>query len=237
MLTFCVLAATTARAGGTPEQQCQAGRYKAAGRYAACEQKAMAKRFGGGDLDKFAAAVSKCRVKYAATWDKLQAQAMGSGSTCDAARFVDNGNGTVTDNLSALQWEKKTNLNGTPNPGDQHDADNVASWSGTGTAADGTAYTGFLANLDGGSCFAGQCDWRLPTVAELQTILSQPYPCTTSPCINGVFGPTTSGGYWSSTTYAVLSDRAWVVDFDDGFVSGFDGKGDDGYVRAVRGGL
>jgi hypothetical protein len=237
MLAIFVLAAGGARAAGTPEERCQAGRSKAAAVYAACGQKAMAIRFGGGDLDKFQAAVSKCRVKYAAAWGKLAAKAMGSGSTCDASRFVDNGDGTVTDNLTTLQWEKKRNLDDTPVPGDQHDADNVATWSatGTGTAADGTAYTGYLATLNGGSCFAGQCDWRLPNVAELQTILSAPYPCTT--CIDGIFGPTAAGGYWSSTTNAVLSDRAWVVGFNDGFVSGFDGKGDDGWVRAVRGGL
>jgi hypothetical protein len=165
---------------------CEAGRYKAAGRYAACEHKAFAKFFGGG-VAQFDGTISKCRIKYAATWDKLEAKAVGSGATCDAPRFVDNGNGTVTDNLTALQWEKKTNLDSTPNAADRHDADNTYSWSAVGMAADGTAYTDFLANLNGGGCFAGQCDWRLPTVAELLTILSEPYPCGGSPCVDAIF--------------------------------------------------
>jgi len=44
-----------------------------------------------------------------------------------------------------------------------HDKDNVYSWSAGGaggTAADGTAFTTFLASPNSGGCFAGQCDWR-----------------------------------------------------------------------------
>jgi hypothetical protein len=52
-------------------------------------------------------AASKCRVKYA-TWENLQKVALGSGSSCDAPRFVYNGDGTATDNLTGLQWEQQT---------------------------------------------------------------------------------------------------------------------------------
>jgi hypothetical protein len=70
--------------------------------------------------------------------------------------------------------------------------------------ADGQAFTIFLAALNSGGCFAGQCDWRLPTLAELETILQAmtPSPCDTSPCIDEeVFGPTVATYYWSDTTF------------------------------------
>jgi hypothetical protein len=51
----------------------------------------------------FQAALSKCRVNYTSTWATLEKKAAGTGATCDSARFVDNGNGTVTDELTDLQ--------------------------------------------------------------------------------------------------------------------------------------
>jgi hypothetical protein len=162
---------------------CEAGRYKAAGGYAACEDKALAKFFDGG-VYKFQGTISKCRIKYAATWDKLEAKAMGSGTTCDAPRFVDNGNGTVTDNLTALQWEKKTSLDSTLNAADPHDADNTYTWSAAGTAVDGTAYTDFLANLPaphGGSEQVAVVEARVPTASTgarraIRLIPLSPFP-------------------------------------------------------------
>lgn len=55
-------------------------------------------------------------------------------SGCFDERFVDNLDGTVTDNLTALMWEKKGALNGSPQPGSPHDADNEYIWASTCTS-------------------------------------------------------------------------------------------------------
>lgn len=226
--------ASVTHAAGTPEQKCQNGRYAAAAKYGACEQKAIGIDLGGGDFAKFGPALAKCIVKYSGTWAKLQAKASGSGDTCDHTRFRDNGDGTVTDLLTALQWEKKDNLDGTQNLSDPHDADNEYAWSTTGYVADGTAFTSFLAALNAGGCFAGQCDWRLPTIYELQTILDP--SCATNPCIDPVFGPTDANDYWSATTNVLNLLTSWEVDFNNAIVGGFGNVGSL-QVRAVRAGL
>jgi hypothetical protein len=114
---------------------------------------------------------------------------------------------------------------------------------GGDTFPDGTVFTEFLAKLNGASsdgvtltgCFAGHCDWRLPTIVELQTILLAPDPCGTTPCIDPVFGPVASTGYWSATTFATFPIGAWRVYFSDGYMDA-DVKTNVEYVRAVRAG-
>jgi hypothetical protein len=170
------------------------------------------------------------------------------------SRFVDNSDGTITDTQTGLIWEKKSN------DGSIHNWNNLYTWSSTGTAADGNAFTVFLAGLNTAPCFAGYCDWRLPTVAgstsyptgqaaELESILAAQYPnCTTTPCVSAVFNNNCTAGcsvancsctqasyYWSSTTYQPSPILAWNVFFLGGYVD-TNGKSGNGYVRAVRGG-
>jgi hypothetical protein len=155
--------------------------------------------------------------------------------------FEDNGDGTVTDHELGLQWEKKTSSVGSgANLADPHDVDNTYSWTEIYTAPDGTAFTDFLNKLNGGfgPCFAGHCDWRLPTEAELQTILAVPHlsaytQCPVHPCIDEIFGPTVENLYWSSTTYAGANANAWAVGFTNRSVGAHD-KNTYLYVRAVR---
>jgi len=165
-------------------------------------------------------------------------------SGCTSTRFVDNGDGTITDNQIGLMWEKKTGTIGTANLSDVHDVNNTYTWT--------TGFTSFLATLnngastDGGAttaitgCFAKYCDWRLPSIVELQGIVdSSATGCGSgsgSACIDPIFGSTQLAFYWTGTTLAASSNGAWHVDFAYGDL-GFELKTVSPYVRAVRSGL
>lgn len=235
MFVTCALLSTVPaiHAAATPDQACQKGRYAAAAKYSACEQKVTGKFLAGGAFDKFEEGLSKCRVSYTDTWARLQAKASGTGALCDNSRFDTTSTpGTVIDRLTGLEWEQKTD------DASVHDKDSLYSWNTVAgaTEANGTAYTSFLAALNG-SGFASQRDWRLPTRAELQTILLEPHPCLADPCIDqGVFGPTVAYNTWSATTNVEFPNGAWLVNFNIGGVGG-NTKESNQHVRAVRGGL
>jgi hypothetical protein len=192
----------------------------------------------------------KCRHAYFKKWTGFQTKTSLAGSTCVAlSRFTSTDSGTtVTDALSGLVWEKKTN------DSTVHDKDNTYTW-GTGASpyyGNGTAFSTFLTGVGTGlnvAGFAGAKDWRLPTLAELQTIMLD-YTCTgagggatcvcTGPCVDSGFASldpnTQSNFYWSATSYVPGPSFAWSVYFDNGYVGTYYGKTYNFYVRAVRGG-
>ena len=181
---------------------------------------------------------AECEAQFDADLAKADAQAVKKGTAC---RYVDNGDGTISNLDNLMMWEKKTD------DGSVHDKDNTYTWSALFGAAgpEGAAFTDFLgelndceANSADGSMrggFAAHCDWRLPTKEELEAILLEPFPCSKSPCIDPIFGPTTASNYWSSTSSANFPGFAWGVNF-------FSGKGvlvllnESIHARAVRGG-
>ena len=63
----------TGALAATPAQTCQAGKNKAAGKYAACRHGAEAKLASTGDGPTYSAALGKCTSKNAAAWQKLEA--------------------------------------------------------------------------------------------------------------------------------------------------------------------
>ena len=86
-----------------------------------------------------------------------------------------------------------------------------------------------------GLSLGGHSDWRLPNIRELDSLTGD---TRYNPAIDTSFFPNAYASYyWSSTTYARVSNFAWLVSFDDGNVN-INYKYGSGryYVRCVRGG-
>lgn len=223
---------------------CLAQKRKAWSNLRKCQGTEEAKQLQGKTAD-----LAKCQTKFDEKLGKISDKAAASAVAC---RYGDNGDGTVTDYDTGLHWEKKDSLDGGANLANPHDADNMYSWNTSlgGTTPNGTAFTDFLDKLNncvddgifpptgvtGG--FAGHCDWRLPSIVELEAIvdLTASGCGGGSPCIVPSFGPTATGYYRSATTVAGILDRAWNVGFGSGNVN-FIEKFYDAHVRAVRTGL
>ena len=132
--------------------------------------------------------------------------------------FTNNGNGTVTDNVTELMWQR------------EHDETTYSWYKATGTMHSTENING-ATDVCGDLKLAGYMDWRLPTVNELMLIADS---SNKQPAIDTSFFPNTSSSYWSSTTYATDYGQSWYVSFDYGGI-------DESYmnrlyyVRCVRG--
>lgn len=149
-----------------------------------------------------------------------------------AHAFVDNGDGTISDGVTGLMWEKLDDNNA----GGIHDWDTTYSWT--------TAVTTKIAALNSAN-FAGHGDWRLPNRNELFTLSNAgavnpaAFSVFAAACAPGCTAATCSctqaHSYWTSSTFQYNGADAWFVSFLAGSATG-DAKTAPLYVRAVRGG-
>ncbi|MEI6127204.1 MAG: DUF1566 domain-containing protein, partial [Pseudomonadota bacterium] len=165
---------------------------------------------------------------YALTETDWTPPAPGGGSTSTTTipavnRFIDNGNGTITDMRTGLIWLKKANPSGS------------MIWQ------DAMDYCAKLKSGDAGltdESVPGQ--WRLPTKEVLEGIGTDPpttwdegSPSVTWTMPGAPFTDVQSGWHWSSTSIASSTSDAWIMGMGYGQV--YDtGKLAYGYVWPVR---
>lgn len=156
--------------------------------------------------------------------------------------LVDNGYGWIKDQRTGLMWEKKDDSDGI------HGKRRTFTWSTSGSnTATGTVFTTFLAALNTPPCFAGFCDWRLPTRFELETITNLGTVDAGAPAVDPIFDTSCTKGcdllscsctdtnaYWTSTTFAENPNRAWVVLFTQGAEAEYTKTSNLQSARAVR---
>ncbi len=149
-------------------------------------------------------------------------------------RFTDNGDGTVTDNLTGLIWLKDAScadLAGT-------DVDGGGNWT-TALSAAAALSSGTCGLTDGSS--AG--DWRLPQVQELHSLIDYEFSLPALSDAAGTaqwtegdaFSGVQSEIYWSSTSLALFPWDAWDLVLTLGFVDS-NAKSSTRFVWPVRGG-
>ncbi|OGW00156.1 MAG: hypothetical protein A2W75_07770 [Nitrospinae bacterium RIFCSPLOWO2_12_39_15] len=131
-----------------------------------------------------------------------------SDYTINPPSYTDNGNGTITDNVTGLTWQKED--------------DNIErAWDNANTYCDDLT-------------LGGSTDWRLPSDMELMSIVNYGIY---NPAINTAYFPdTNSSFYWLSNT--ITSDSSTYtlhMNFTHGFIINYVSKSNRYYVRCVRG--
>ncbi|MBN1419929.1 MAG: DUF1566 domain-containing protein [Planctomycetes bacterium] len=117
--------------------------------------------------------------------------------------YNDNGDGTITDNMTGLMWAKAS-------------SPDILTWQEA-------------LNYCEGLVLGGHDDWRLPNVNELHSIVRYDRsigvaddPQTTIDPVFEYTSPTTESNqsrfFWSSTAYVSDPRRHWVISFGSGFV-------------------
>ncbi len=149
-------------------------------------------------------------------------------TTGNSPSYTDNGDGTITDNVTGLMWQQSPDTNG----------------DGAITAADKLTYAAAAARADS-LTLAGYNDWRLPTIKELYSLIlfdgtdpSGPpgSAITLTPFIDATtfdfaYGDTTAGErtidaqFATSTRYVSTTmggaETMFGVNFADGRIKGY----------------
>ena len=135
-------------------------------------------------------------------------------------RFTNNGDGTVTDNLTGLIWLENANCFG------------ERFWSDALTDCNSLA-AGSCGLTDG----SVSDDWRLPNVKELLSLINYGHYGPALPA-GHLFTSVMDGIYWTSTTLPPPAANywAWIVTIFSGYVTDIGHKEQIHYVWPVRGG-
>jgi len=117
-------------------------------------------------------------------------------------------NEIVTDNITGLMWQDNAEV--------------------TTTKKEWDLATSYCQSLS----LSSYTDWRLPTIKELQTIISL---SKSFPSIDNTFKKiaSTTNIYWSSSEATKLTNEAWSVRFNYGYTMHLN-KDERHYVRCVR---
>jgi hypothetical protein len=173
----------------------------------------------------------------------LQTQAAGPDSPCfdNGNRYVDCGNGTVTDTVTGLIWLKQADCLG-----------ELLFYAAANQAAAG------LKNGDCGGTLTDNSspgDWRLPTSDEWSATIARAFELLCGAGASGLSltndagtrclseGPSSFAGlgehsfpFWSGTSSESSPTNAWYADLENGGVFPFFSKGSTLRVWPVRGG-
>jgi len=113
-----------------------------------------------------------------------------TGITWPDPRFADQGDGTVADNLTGLEWVKAPH-----------------SLSGNSGTTNWNSAIDFCRGL----VYANHSDWRLPSRKELMSLADYGRSSPALPAGHPFSGVRSNYGYWSSTRYASNTNSAWYV--------------------------
>lgn len=147
-----------------------------------------------------------------------------AGIAWPVPRFTDNGNGTVTDNLTGLIWLK--NANCTTTVGGIYRTSGNLTWENAFTWINALR-SGYCGLTD--ASVAGQ--WRLPNLNELESLIDEQTFFPSLP-IGHPFASVQTSYYWSSSSY---TNYAWVVSMYEGSMT-YVNKTTKLYVWPVRAG-
>jgi hypothetical protein len=154
--------------------------------------------------------------------------ALQKGVAWPTPRFTDNGNGTVTDNMTGLIWLQ--NANCTEYAGGVAKDDGLIDWWSALKWSNNIA-NGACGLTDGST--AG--DWRLPSLNEFKSLIDVSKLAPPSLPVDHPFSNVQSSFYWSSTSCAPVTTNAFVFDMSYGYLVPYY-KAWDSYVWPVRGG-
>ena len=196
----------------TDGEKCEASKLKAAGKYSFCRMKSDAKSAKTGDLPDY----TKCDAKLVGKFTSIdtlygsecptasdaadvQSQATqcaeGLALKLSGVRFIDNGDGTVTDTQSGFIWEQKVAGTGCTH------CEVDRTWAGT------QDWISEL-NRDG---FAGKHEWAMPTPEDLQDILDCETVGSVTTCtLDPIFGPAPTQTVWTGFAGSVVSNAQCV---------------------------